>query len=268
MPEAHRTNLLKAKHPSLKKLATVLRPKKLEPPAQSARVRTCAPERSTTMNIFSALRDAWYFFTHNLTTIACLCLPLIILEGLLLQQVDQLTDSASTLQWRLLAGLLFYPVYSAALILFLDARSRGTTPRVLDLLAAGLRLWPSFALLAGISTFAIVLGAYLFVLPGLWLMVKLAFAEYLLVLRGLSPLKALQESFTLTTGYFWPMLGCILGIMMPLWLVDGWSQTNPAIESDALASLVIDCLSRFAQLFSTVVLFRLFMLRSLKADNE
>ena len=220
------------------------------------------------MNIFSALRDAWYFFTHNLTTIACLCLPLIILEGLLLQQVDQLTDSASTLQWRLLAGLLFYPVYSAALILFLDARSRGTTPRVLDLLAAGLRLWPSFALLAGISTFAIVLGAYLFVLPGLWLMVKLAFAEYLLVLRGLSPLKALQESFTLTTGYFWPMLGCILGIMMPLWLVDGWSQTNPAIESDALASLAIDCLSRFAQLFSTVVLFRLFMLRSLKADNE
>ncbi|MBA4291048.1 MAG: hypothetical protein C0439_18925 [Pseudomonas sp.] len=220
------------------------------------------------MNILTALRDAWYFFTHNLTAIACLCLPLIVLEGLLLQQVDQLTDSASTLQWRLLAGLLFYPIYSAALILFLDARSRGASPRLLDLLAAGLRLWPSFALLAGISTFAIVLGAYLFVLPGLWLMVKLAFAEYLLVLRGLSPLKALQESFTLTTGYFWPMLGCILGIMLPLWLLDGWSQSNPAFESNALASLALDCLSRFAQLFSTVVLFRLFMLRSLKADSE
>ena len=32
--------------------------------------------------------------------------------------------------------------------------------------------------------------------------------------------------------------------------------------AQALASLLLDCTSRFLQLFSTVVLFRLFMLRS------
>jgi hypothetical protein len=214
------------------------------------------------MNVLTALRDSWYFFSHNLAAIARLCLPLIALEGLLLQQVDSLVTSESATAWRLLAGLLFYPLYSAALILFLDARSHGVTPRARDLLAASLRLWPSFALLAGLTTVAILLGASLLVLPGLWLMVKLAFAEYLLVLRGMQPLQALQASFRLSNGYFWPMLACILGIMLPLWLLDGWSQNTPSIADEPLASLLLDCTSRFLQLFSTVVLFRLFMLRS------
>ncbi len=220
------------------------------------------------MNLLSVLRDSWYFFSHNLAAIARLCLPLIVLEGLLLQQVSSLVPAESATYWRLLAGLLFYPLYSAALILFLAARSQGQQPRRRDLLAAGLRLWPRFALLAGLNTLAILLGASLLVLPGLWLMVKLAFAEYLLVLRGLSPLKALQESFEMSTGYFWPMLGCILSIMLPLWLLDGWSQTNEAIAGNALTSLLLDCASRFLQLFSSVVVFRLFMLRSAQPDVE
>lgn len=214
------------------------------------------------MNVLTALRNSWYFFSHNLAAIARLCLPLIVLEGLLLQQVDSLVTGESATVWRLLAGLLFYPLYSAALILFLDARSNGLEPRARDLLAASLRLWPSFALLAGLTTVAILLGASLLVLPGLWVMVKLAFAEYLLVLRGMQPLQALQASFRLSNGYFWPMLACILGIMLPLWLLDGWSQNTPSIADDPLASLLLDCTSRFLQLFSTVVLFRLFMLRS------
>ncbi|WNF46085.1 YciC family protein [Pseudomonas sp. SG20056] len=220
------------------------------------------------MNMLSALRDSWYFFSHNLAAIARLCLPLIVLEGLLLQQVTNLVAAESATLWRLLAGLLFYPLYSAALILFLDARSQGLQPRARDLLAASLRLWPSFALLAGLNTLVILLGASLFVLPGIWLMVKLAFAEYLLVLRGLSPMKALHESFQLSSGYFWPMLGCILIVMLPLWLLDGWSHSNEVLADNALTSLLLDCASRFLQLFSSVVLFRLFMLRSAQPEVE
>jgi hypothetical protein len=164
--------------------------------------------------------------------------------------------------------LLFYPLYSAALILYLDARSNGLHPRGRDLLAASLRLWPRFALLAGLNTLAILLGASLFVLPGLWLMVKLAFAEYLLVLRGLGPMQALHESFVLSTGYFWPMLSCILIVMLPLWLLDGLGQTSTLVAGNPLASLLLDCTSRFLQLFSGVVLFRLFMLRSTQPDVE
>ncbi|MDA7088070.1 YciC family protein [Pseudomonas sp. SA3-5] len=213
------------------------------------------------MNAFHVLRDAWFFFSHNLLAIARLCLPLVVLEAVVQQWVSAQTGSEAAV-YGILVGLLFYPLYTAALILFLDARSRGEAPASRDLLAASLRLWPSFALLAGLSTLAIMLGASLFVLPGLWLMIKLAFAEYLLVLRGLSPIKALHESFEITSGYFWQILTCVLCVMLPLWLLAWVSQPAEGAQADVLLSLLLDSANGFLQLFATVVLFRLFMLRA------
>nr|WP_298148038.1 YciC family protein [uncultured Pseudomonas sp.] len=214
------------------------------------------------MNPLHVLRDAWYFFSHNLLAIARLCLPLIVLEALLQQQVVAAVAPEARTLYRILTGLLFYPLYTGALILFLDARSSGQAPALRNLLAVSLRLWPAFALLAGLSTLAILLGASLFVLPGLWLMIKLAFAEYLLVLRGLGPMRALHESFEMTSGYFWPMLLCVLGVALPLWLLDGWLQEHQGESADMLLDLALNSLNGFLQLFSTVVVFRLFMLRS------
>ncbi|WPC04490.1 hypothetical protein SBP02_17215 [Pseudomonas benzenivorans] len=213
------------------------------------------------MNPLLVLRDAWFFFSHNLPTIARLCLPLVVLEAVVQLQVGARVGLDAALPYRLLIGLLFYPLYTAALILFLDARSQGQSPRLRDLLAAGLGLWPRFALLAGLSALAIMLGASLFILPGLWIMIKLAFAEFLLVLRGFSPLQALHESFELTSGYFWPILLCVLGVMVPLWLLDWLLQPASEEAAEPLLGLLLYSLNGFLQLFATVTLFRLFMLR-------
>lgn len=220
------------------------------------------------MNPLHVLRDAWFFFSHNLPTIVRLCLPLVVLEALVQQQVTARVGAESAAAYGILVGLLFYPIYTGALILFLAARSNGETPTPRNLLAASLGLWPRFALLAGLSTLAIMLGASLFVLPGLWIMIKLAFAEYLLVLRGLSPLRALHESFELTSGYFWPILLCVLCVMVPLWLLAWAAQPAEGAQPDVLLSLLLDSANGFLQLFATVVLFRLFMLRSALPATE
>lgn len=220
------------------------------------------------MNAFHVLRDAWFFFSHNLAAIARLCLPLVVLEAVVQQVVSARVGVEAAAAYGILVGLLFYPLYTAALILFLDARSRGEAPANRDLLAASLRLWPGFALLAGLSTLAIMLGASLFVLPGLWIMIKLAFAEYLLVLRGLSPIKALHESFELTSGYFWQILTCVLCVMLPLWLLSWASQPAEGAQPDVLLSLLLDSANGFLQLFASVVLFRLFMLRATLPAEE
>ncbi|RJG12079.1 hypothetical protein D3879_01770 [Pseudomonas cavernicola] len=219
------------------------------------------------MNPLPILRDSWYFFTRNLAAIALLCLPLIALEGLAQQAVGAWSGSEASPVYGLVVGLLFYPLYTGALILFLDARSRGLQPRTADLLAMALRLWPSFAVLAALSTLLIMLGVSLFVLPGLWVMIKLAFAEYLLVLRGLSPLAALRASFQMTTGHFLRILLCILCVMLPLWLLDWLAFSTEDQQPDALLSFVLDCTNGFLQLFASVVLFRLFMLVSHEPAN-
>jgi hypothetical protein len=211
------------------------------------------------MNPLSLLRDTWFFFSRNLPAIAVLCLPWVLLENLAQQALRGWFSGPNDMAYSLLAGLVFYPLYSAALILLVDARSRGLQPRTLDLLAAALRLWPSFALLAGLSTLLIMLGASLFVLPALWVMVRLALAEYLLVLRDLSPLAAMRESMRLTQGKFWLIAACLLAVMCPLWLVDWWAYQQLGEQPDSGLSLLLDSALGFAQLFVTVLMFRLYM---------
>lgn len=212
------------------------------------------------MNPLEVLRDSLYFFKRHLSRIAQLCLPLVILEAVLQQGVDNALGADGFSGYSVIVGLLVYPLYTAALILFLDARSRGEAPRTRDLLAAALLQWPRFALLTALNTLLILIGISLYFLPGLWLMVVLAFGEYLLVLKGLAPLAAMKESARLSRGHFWRILLCILAVMVPLWLLKGASVSVYPPPQNPLISLLVDSLHSFLQLFTTVVLFRMFML--------
>lgn len=220
------------------------------------------------MNAFEVLRDSLYFFKRHLVSIVQLCLPLVIFEAVLLQLVDQNSDPDSFSSVSVIVGLLVYPLYTAALILFLDARTRGEAPRTPDLLAMSARLWPRFALLTALNTLLILLGLSLYFLPGLMLMVMLAFGEYLLVLRGLGPLQAMKESLRLTRGHFWRILLCILCVMTPLWLLKGATLAAYPEPQNPVIAVLIDSAHSFLQLFTSVVLFRLFMLISESPDKR
>jgi len=102
------------------------------------------------------------------------------------------------------------------------------------------------------------------VIPGLFVLVKLAFSEYLLVLRGLSPLAAMRDSFSQTSGHFARILLCVLCVMVPLWGLDMLSF-NLAGKDNELMLFALDCANGFLQLFASVVMFRLFMLISSEA---
>lgn len=220
------------------------------------------------MNPLEVLRDSLYFFKRHLGRIAQLCLPLVILEALLQQGVDSALGPEGFPGYSVIVGLLVYPLYTAALILFLDTRSRGEAPRTRDLLAMALTLWPRFALLTALNTLLILVGLSLYFLPGLWLMVTLAFGEYLLVLRGMAPLAAMKESLNMSRGNFWRVLLCILCVMTPLWLLKGASVSMYPSPQNPVVSLLIDSIHSFLQLFTTVVLFRLFMLIEAKPGSR
>ena len=219
------------------------------------------------MNPLTVIRDSLYFFQRNLSQIVMLCLPLVILEAVLQHIVDNAVGPDASPGYGLIVGLLLYPVYTAALILFLDARSRGESPRNRDLLATALNLWPRFALLSAISTLLIVLGLSMFFIPGIFLTVVLAFSEYRLVLRGDAPLAAMKSSFTLSRGHFWRIFVCILAVLGPLMLLKEFSYSLFVKEDNMLFSLVLDSANSFLQLFVSVVLFRLSMLISEKSDK-
>ncbi|WP_120997061.1 hypothetical protein [Stutzerimonas urumqiensis] len=212
------------------------------------------------MTVVTILRDAWFFYRRHFLRIAMLCMPLILAESLARHLTGELVTERLAMQ-DLLIGLLFYPLYSAALILYLDARSRGHSPTAGQLYSRALALWPRMALLSAIASLLILFGASLFVLPGIWIMVKIAFAEYLLVLEGRTPLRALADSMRLTQGRFLLVLGCALAVLVPLWALDIWLAASlPDAGRALLPTLALDALLGVVQLFATVVMFRCFML--------
>ncbi|MBD8495754.1 hypothetical protein IFR09_17940 [Pseudomonas syringae] len=212
------------------------------------------------MNPLNILQDSLYFFRHNLISIAVLCLPLVVLEALVKQAVGNAVASNASHAYELVVGLFFYPLYSGALILLLDARTRGEQPRTVDIWAMTLRLWPGFAVLSAVSTLLIMFGLSLFVLPGLWLMIKLAFSEYLLVLRQRTPMMAMRESMHMTNGHFLRILLCLLCLYIPLSMIEGIGLYLLPEPQKPGVSLMLDSLGSFLQLFMGVVMFRLFML--------
>lgn len=95
------------------------------------------------MNPLTVIQDSLYFFRRNLGSIMLLCLPVVILEVLAKQALSNAMSADTSPAYELVIGLFFYPIYTAALILFLDARSRGEDVYTRDLLAMALRLWPT-----------------------------------------------------------------------------------------------------------------------------
>ena len=216
------------------------------------------------MNVLAILRDAWFFYSRHFLTIVRLCLPLILLESLTRVALDHWLGNDAPPALDLLVGLIFYPLYVGALILFLDARSRGHDPALGAVYARALPLWPALAVLSGLGSLLIMLGASLFVLPGIWVMVKIAFAEYLLVLRGLSPLAALKQSFVMTRGHFLLILGCVMTVLLPVWILEVWiaAQLFADETPPLLPRMLLDGVVGLLQLLPTIMLFRCFMLCS------
>ncbi|KMN21002.1 YciC family protein [Pseudomonas helleri] len=218
------------------------------------------------MNPLTVLRDSLYFIQRNLGQVITLCLPLVILEAVLQYVVDDAVGPNASQGYALIVGLLVYPLYTGALIVFLDARSRGESPSNRDVLARALSLWPKFALLAAISTLLIVLGLSMFFIPGIYLTVVLAFSEYNLVLRGQPPLTAIKSSLIMSRGHFWRIFVCILAVMGPLLLLKQLSFSLVPEDTNAVVTVTLESFNSFLQLFLSVVLFRLFMLISEKSD--
>ncbi|MCY1208877.1 hypothetical protein D9M68_167290 [compost metagenome] len=220
------------------------------------------------MNPFELLRASWYFFSRNAGEIALLCLPAILIEAIAQQGLIAWLGADKSQGASIVVSMLFYPLYVGALIIFVDSRSHRIRLKPRQVLEMALFRWPSFAVLAAISTLLIMVGVWMLVIPGVYVMIKLAFAEYLLVLEGKSPLDAIKESFALTQGHFWTILACVLLVMGPIWLVDWFAYRELGTTPDPVGTVILESFNSFFQLFVSIALYRMFTLVTERATEQ
>ena len=112
-------------------------------------------------------------------------------------------------------ALVLSPVEYGISYAYLKA-ARDERVEVKDMFAAFNNYWNT--VLAGILVGAIVvIGFILFIIPGFYLACKLAFTPYLVVDRKMEVTEALRESWRMTDGHAWTVLGIgLLGVVISI----------------------------------------------------
>ena len=207
--------------------------------------------------------DATFFFWKNLNQIAVLCLPWLfagaLVEYFLVANQEAFGDKPLYfLAWAF--NLLVYPIYTAALILLMAQQAEGRQPTNQELLAEAFKRWQPLLILHLLGSLLAGFGILLFVLPGIWVMVRLSFAEFYLVLEDLNPIEAIKKSI-LTTKKHWRII--FLLMLMFLFPVVGltflFSQVSPDNPQSEAIATIAGIATSFYMLFVDVLIFRVFM---------
>jgi hypothetical protein len=209
------------------------------------------------MQVKPILSDSYFFYRRNFRQIASLCLPFLILDAFL-ELLFTSSQNLQSLYWVSFVAL--YPIYTAALILFMAKSADKDHPRNMDIIAASLKLWWPFYILTVIHLALGVVGLFLFIVPGIWLIVRLSFAEFHLILNGLTPWEAIRQSFESTKQYFWYLLSFFAFTVF----CDGISdfligQAIQTVNNFSILFIAVSAAVSFIMLFFDVVLFRIFM---------
>lgn len=215
------------------------------------------------MKLKLIIMDSALFFWRNLNQIAILCLPWL-LAGTLVEYfivVNQEFFGDAPIYFAAWAfNLLVYPIYTAGLIHMMAQQAQGRRPGNQELFSLALKSWQSLLILHLLGSLLALFGLMLLVLPGIWIIVRLSFSEFFLVLENLNPLEAIQKSIVATKKQ---MLIIFLLILIFLFPVAAFSFVFGRLivdipQAEAIMAIA-GTITSFYMLFVDVLIFRVFM---------
>ena len=223
------------------------------------------------MNTQKILADAWYFYILNFRYLLYLCIPFVFAEALLAEGFLVLSDQGEGEQTisigYYVAQLGIHPLYTAVVILFLQARSKGVPIDRGKVISEALALWPMMVLLVVMKFILFMIGLLLFILPGIWIAVRMAFAEFYLVEKSEQPVESMRSSFTATEKPFWTivivfLLPQVMLILLQLLLKSAVVTLGNLFILNVLLHMALVMLS----LYITIAFYRIYMQPKAEAE--
>lgn len=215
------------------------------------------------MKLKLIITDSALFFWRNLNQIALLCLPWLfigaVVEYLVVINQDALGDTSMYFAaW--VFNMLLYPIYTAALIHLMALQAQGKRPGNLELLRLAMKSWQSLLILHIMSSVLFLCGLMLFVLPGIWVIVRLSFSQFYLVLENLNPIEAIQKSFLTTRKHMAPIFLLIIAFLIPVFVLSlAIGQLIAGIPQAQPFMVIAETILSFYVLFVYVLIFRVYM---------
>lgn len=216
------------------------------------------------MKLKLIISDAVRFYSSHLAVIAALCLPWLIAAALVeygvVSMVQDPDGSAPLLLVAWTFNLIIYPIYTGALILLMAKRALREQPTNKELTAESIKVWQPLFMVHIIRSGLTFLGFMFFIIPGVYVGVRLSFAEFHLVLEGLKPIDAIQKSFRATRPYFGMLLVLLAMFLIPLMLMTfALIGILQEMSIGPVANVTFSVLISFLALFVDVIKFRVYM---------
>ena len=218
--------------------------------------------------IIEYIRQSIFFFKSNITVLAKIHLPFILVINLLLLQVELPAGTVdnpsidSSLLYISALNLLFIPIYWGATITFMQSTIDGPKYTAGQALIASIGYWPRLFLVFLISSICIILGFMAFILPGIYIAVRLSIADYICVLEKKMPLQSLKLSWQQTEEYIWPILLGIVAILAAIMFTDYLLSTllNTMFNDNWYLTLGVNILFDFINVLVMIYGFRIYCL--------
>ncbi|EAQ67568.1 hypothetical membrane spanning protein [Marinomonas sp. MED121] len=175
--------------------------------------------------VSSLVKDSLTFYRHHIGAISRIILPCIIPLNLLYALAGVYSDDLNQQFWLTsTVGLIVYPLYQGALIAYMASVISGDPLTRGQCYGVALNYWRPLFLLSVLVSLALMTGLFLFILPGFYIMARLAFSEFYCVLNKQAPFTALEASWNATKGIEWRILlggvTLLLITLLPVWLIE------------------------------------------------
>jgi len=214
--------------------------------------------------IIEYIRQSIFFFRSNITVLAKIHLPFILIFNLLLLQIEQplSSENRDSLLYISALNLLFIPIYWGATIAFMQSTVEGPQYTAGQAIVASFSNWPRLFLVFLISSICIILGFMAFIVPGIYIAVRLSIADYICVVEKKTPLPSLKQSWQHTEQYIWPILNGTAAILMAIMLSKYLLSTllGSILNDYQYLSLLLDICFDFMNVLVMIYGFRIYCL--------
>lgn len=175
--------------------------------------------------IFEYIKQCLFFFRLNFSSLAIINLPFIAISYFALEQIGlaEANQSPEVLANKLLTlsafNLLIMPIYWGATIVFMQSTVEGPTYSPGQAVIASIKIWYKLFLVFLLYSLCISFGFMAFIIPGIYIAIRLSIADYLCVIEKQSVFQSLKLSWLQTKDYVWPIFQGVAIILIAIVLL-------------------------------------------------
>jgi hypothetical protein len=205
------------------------------------------------------LSDVFFFYRKNMSSLLAYIIPVslvITLLSLFIANSIPTADDLEHVKILVMVNFLLNPVYLAGLIFLLSALSNNQSISLFQCLGLGIYKWLVLFIVSILYGVLTGLGLFLFIVPGIWIFLRLILAPFLVVLNGTSPVEAISESFRLTEKGFWNIAGTTMLIFSTIILLQ--QSVISLLPETTIVTVIVSVVGDILWSILTILWFRFY----------